>query len=75
MKDTLIFKIKAYGRMELAMMYSPDITPTAAYIKLNRWIDRYPGLRKKLESAGHKSNSRQFTPAQVQLIVDALGEP
>ena len=75
MRNTLTFKIKAYGRMELAMMYSPDITPIAAYIKLNRWIDRYPGLRKKLSRVGHTSNSRQFTPAQVRLIVDALGEP
>ena len=75
MKEIDNFKIRTYGRTELAMLYSPDINPESAYIKLNRWIDRYPGLRRKLKKLGHSQNSRQFTPAQVQLIVDALGEP
>ena len=46
------FKIRAYGRMELAQLYSPQLTDIAAYPK-----------------------RRSFTPLEVRVIVDALGEP
>ena len=29
------FKIRAYGRMELAQLYSPQLTDIAAYRKMN----------------------------------------
>ena len=38
------FKIRAYGRMELAQLYSPELTGIAAYRKMNKWIVRCPGL-------------------------------
>ena len=37
------FKIRAYGRMELAQLYSPELTGIAAYRKMNKWIVRCPG--------------------------------
>ncbi len=37
------FQIRSYGKSELALCYSPDITESAARRKLMRWIDRKPG--------------------------------
>ena len=69
------FKIKEYGRTELARLYSPDITPEAAWKKLRLWIHHFPGLTEQLQSLGYHPRQRIFTPAQVRAIVDALGEP
>lgn len=68
------FRIRAYGRQELALLYNPNITPEAAYRKLQRWIDYAPGLRERLDMAG-SNKGRTWTPAQVALIVEAIGEP
>ncbi len=69
------FKIRSYGRTELAQLYSPSMCPQAAYRKLSRWIDLYPHLREDLDALGSLPGSRCYTPAQVRLIVGALGEP
>ncbi len=66
--------IKTYGKSELALLYNPHITASAARRKLNYWIEHYPGLKERLEAIGD-SACRSYTPAQVRLIVDALGEP
>ena len=68
-------KVRKYGRTELATMYSPDITPEAAWRKLRQWIRRSPGLEAALRAAGYTDRCRTFTPAQVQLIFEGLGEP
>ena len=47
----------------------------AARKKLMQWINLYPNLMDDLHRAGFSESSRSFTPAQVKLIVDALGEP
>ena len=69
------FQIKEYGRTELALIYSPDITPGAAWRKLRRWIDASPGLTDRLAQSGYNPSRRSFTPVQVQLIVEAVGLP
>lgn len=69
------FRIKEYGRMELAMKYSPGIAPESAWRKLKRWIYLCPGLTARLRDKGYDGHSRSFTPAQVRIIVEALGEP
>ena len=38
-------------------------------------IDYYPHLREKLEKMGSGLSCRTYMPAQVQLIVGAIGEP
>ena len=71
-----IFEIRQYGRTELAQMYSPDITPAAAWKKLKSWIDYHPTLENDLRQKGYRGcQQRIFTPAQVALIVRAIGEP
>lgn len=69
------FVIRKYGRMELAQLYSPDIQPESAWVKLKQWIDFNPGLANRLRALGYDSHLRSFTPAQVRAIVEALGEP
>lgn len=69
------FKIREYGRMELAAKYCNCIMPESAWKKFRRWMHLYPGLMEQLAAIGYTERSRSFIPAQVRLIVDALGEP
>lgn len=70
-----IFKIHAYGRTELALMYFPQFTPDSAWKKLRSWIERCKGLNERLKELEYDSNRRSFTPAEVKAIVDFLDEP
>jgi len=67
--------IRTYGKGELAQLYCPNITTAAARKKLMQWINLYPNLMDALHQAGFSDTTRSFTPAQVRLIVEALGEP
>ena len=67
------FEIRTYGRTELALCYFPDLNPQVAYRKLQYWIDYYPHLREQLEKMGSGLSCRTYMPAQVQLIVGAMG--
>ena len=58
------FKIRSYGRMELASLYSPDLTGMSAYRKLMRWIDRCKDLRQQLDALGYQPGRRTFTPLE-----------
>ena len=69
------FRIRSYGKSELAQLYLPDITPCAARRTFNSWIDLSPGLMDRLKAYGFTPSSHYYTPMQVRLIVDALGEP
>lgn len=69
------FQVRTYGIGELAQCYSPHISVGAARRKLMRWIHLQPALGEALRRSGFSDKVRSFTPAQVQLIVDALGEP
>lgn len=69
------FRVRSYGRTELALMYSPELTPTSAYRKLVRWIRRQPELSSYFIRNGKMPTSRCFTPADVRQIVCYLGEP
>lgn len=70
-----MFRIQEYGRTELAQMYCPDIAPESAWKKLKSWIALHPGLPERLQSLGYNGRTRCFTPAQVEAIVSAIGEP
>ena len=69
------FKVRQYGRTELAQLYCPDIAPESAWKKLRKWIEYHPGLADSLSAIGYDGSTRSFTPAQVQAITNALGEP
>lgn len=60
---------------ELANRYCPDLTPSSARKKLIQWIDSIPGLNDRLRELGYTPQLRVFTPAMVNAIVEAVGEP
>ena len=65
------FTIRAYGKSELAMMYFPNSSSKrSALRKLQHWISINPRLSALIGSSGN-----YFTPKEVQLIVDEVGEP
>lgn len=64
------FKIRTYGKTELALKYAPELTGSGALKKLQRWIKFNPRLRPLLKIKG-----RVYTPRQVRRIVEELGEP
>ena len=68
------FRIRSYGRTELAQLYNPCLTPKAAYRKLAGWIDHYPGLAVRLAELGKLPGSRSYTPAQVQRVIEQMEE-
>ena len=55
------FKIRAYGRMELAQLYSPELTDIAAYRKMKKWISLCPGLLQRLYDLGYESKRRSLS--------------
>lgn len=70
------FKIKAYGKSELAQLYFPDAnSPHTAVNHLMSWIHRSPKLTAELEKMGYKKSAKYFTPREVALVVELLGEP
>lgn len=69
------FRYRSYGKSELASLYLPDILPTSAVREFNEWIAAFPGLSESLTATGLAPRSKRYTPAQVKLIVSALGDP
>ncbi|WP_418815816.1 DUF4248 domain-containing protein, partial [Paraprevotella clara] len=53
----------------------PELTDIAAYRKMKKWIERCPGLQQRLYDLGYQPEHRSYTPLEVRVIVDALGEP
>ena len=49
---------RSYSKSELAILYSPNITPKAAVRKLNRWIAFKPGLLEQLAATGMLPNAK-----------------
>ena len=64
---------RAYGRTELALKYSPDSTPQAAWRRLRGWLEQ-PLLKQNLQRLGYDGRQRVFSPRQVALIISWLGD-
>ena len=69
------FKYRSYGKSELASLYLPNILPSSAMKGFNEWIATYPGLLDRLRASGLALRSKRYTPLQVKMITEALGEP
>ncbi len=70
-----MFKIRSYSKQELAMLYFPDADPHVATNRLASWIRQCRALGDALSACHLSKKSKFFTPKQVALIVDFLGEP
>ena len=64
------FVIRAYGKSELAMLYLPKHSKTTALKRLKSWLQFNPRLRHIV-----KGKKRYYTPREVKMMVDELGEP
>jgi hypothetical protein len=69
------FKIRAYSKKELALMYFPDSQPRTAVNHLMAWIRRCTTLWQQLQDMGYQTTCKAFTPREVRAIVNQLGEP
>ena len=70
------FKIRSYGKSELALLYFPHSKTTkGALNNLNYWIDYNGELRRKLRECGTPPRAHSFTAREVELIVYYLGDP
>ena len=75
-KQQRIMKInRTWGHTELARLYFPGIQPKSASAQLARWIRLDEDLFVELTKAGNKKGQRMYSPRQVAILVDHLGEP
>ena len=71
-----MFKIQQYGKSELALLYFPNAaTASGALSNLNYWIRCNNTLTMALQKCGMPPHSKFFTPKEVSLIIEYLGEP
>lgn len=69
------FVVRAYDKIELARLYLGRYTDRIALRRFNEWLQYSPQLWKALQSTGVDVSTRYFTPRQVEIIVEHLGEP
>lgn len=69
------YPIKQYTKKELGLMYFPDSTPETARHHLMNWIKRNCSLLDALQKAGYNAYAHDFSPRQIRLIFEYLGEP
>lgn len=62
-----------FGR--LALLYYPKQGYKRAVYLFRNELRQTRGLLEALQATGYCENQRQFTPRQVQVIADFLGEP
>ncbi len=70
------FAIRSYTKAELARKYFPEARSTSvATHHLMRWINRCPELMEQLHGLHYVTTQRLFSPLEVKLIIQYLGEP
>lgn len=66
---------KMYTKCELARLYLPHIEGRSATNRLMSWIKRSEPTMQKLVAAGYYPTQKYFSPRQVDILIDFLGEP
>lgn len=64
------FVIRTYGFGELAQLYSPNVCPKTASVKLRKWISINSTLKKKIPP-----QTRDLTPKMVKAIINEFDLP
>lgn len=70
-----VFEIKSYGVAELACLYLPQLSKESASNQFRCWIKRNPKIKSDLLKAGLVSKQKIYTPMQVSILINHLGEP
>lgn len=68
---------KMYYKSTLAQAYFPDqaCQIESSVHRLTRWIRNNRALSAALLATGYRPQQKHYTPQQVQLIFEYLGEP
>lgn len=70
-----MFKVRIYGKSELAMLYCPNSQPQSAMKNLYRWIKGCPMLQEELKTMNCNPRRKYYFTQEVQAIIRHLGEP
>ena len=70
-----MFKVRIYGKSELAMLYCPNSQPQSAMKNLYRWIKGCPMLQEELKAMNCNPRRKYYFIQEVQAIIRHLGEP
>lgn len=62
-------------KYDLAVAYFPTVSPRSAQRLFRRELQNNRDLWNALQIANYRSSQKRFTPRQVQLIFQYLGEP
>ena len=60
---------------DLAQMYSPNVCRKSALRLMNSYIHRAHGLLPALEAMGYSHAAHNFTRAQLDVVLQYIGEP
>jgi len=63
------------SKTDLAVAYFPHLDPHSARHKLMGLIESDTTLLPRLQDSGYRHMSRQFSPRQVDMIIDRYGSP
>ena len=69
------FRLRIYGKSELACLYFPDRSPETARRNLYRWMYRCPSIREGLAALGHDKHRQVFPQAGGGGDRAGTGEP
>lgn len=75
MKEEKSFELRAYDKIELALLYCPSRSEETAMKTMTRWINGCAGLVQALSDLGYNSRRHRFLRQEVEQIVRFLGEP
>lgn len=75
-KNNTEFKVRAYSKKELALMYFPTAgSPHTAVNHLMAWVRRCTPLWEALQQMGYQRTAKYLTSREVAKIIEYLGEP
>ena len=63
------------NKAELAQMYSPNVCRKSALRLLNKYIHGAKGLLPALKALGYSRAAHNFTRAQLDVVLQFIGEP
>lgn len=76
MTSTHRMKLTYITKTDLALAYFPHLTPDSARHKLISIISEQGSrIRERLLSVDYRASQKEFSPAQVSIIVEHLGSP
>lgn len=69
------FIYRGYSKVELAQLYVPNRAKSTAMKTFNKWLRHHRPFWRRLQRSGVDINTQIYSPTQVAIIVDHLGEP